>query len=68
MQDNQLLKLLDVKVEWVLWQTGMELRYSDIVIFRVKEVLPNVRTSPINYKEQRYVRSQIKLYSNSNRM
>ncbi|XP_065214793.1 leucine-rich repeat serine/threonine-protein kinase 1 isoform X2 [Planococcus citri] len=53
MQDNQLLKLLDVKVEWVLWQTGMELRYADIVIFRVKEVLPNVRTSPINYKEQR---------------
>ena len=55
MQDNQLLKLLDVKVEWVLWQTGMELRYSDIVIFRVKEVLSNVRTSPINYREQRYI-------------
>lgn len=54
LQDSQLVKLLDVKVEWVLWQTGMELRYSDIVIFRVKEILPGVRTCPINYRDQRY--------------
>lgn len=53
LQNSQLLKLLDVTVEWVLWQTGIELRYADIVIFRIKEVLPNVKTFPINYREQR---------------
>lgn len=55
MQSPQLTKILDVKVEWVLWQSGMELRYADIVIFRIKEVLQSVKTLPINYRDQRYV-------------
>ena len=53
LQNAQLAKILDVKVEWVLWQTGMELRYADIVIFRIKEALQSVKTVPINYRDQR---------------
>ncbi|XP_075215251.1 leucine-rich repeat kinase [Lycorma delicatula] len=52
-QDAKLAKLLDVRAEWVLWQTGMELRYSDMVLFRMKEVIPSVRNSPIDYRRLR---------------
>lgn len=40
-QDLQLVKLLDCKAEWVLWQTGLQLKYGDITLFRMKEVLHN---------------------------
>lgn len=35
------MKLLDCKAEWVLWQTGLQLKYGDITLFRMKEVLHN---------------------------
>lgn len=63
LQDNQLSKLLDVKVEWILWQTGMELRYSDIVIFRIKEVLQTVKTQPINYRDHKILVRQENVWS-----
>nr|XP_018906420.1 PREDICTED: leucine-rich repeat serine/threonine-protein kinase 1 isoform X2 [Bemisia tabaci] len=49
-QDAKLAQLLDVKVEWVLWQTGMELRYSDLVLFRMKEILPGLKSAPVDYR------------------
>ncbi len=55
LQNSQLSKLLDVKVEWMLWQTGMELRYADVVIFRIKEVLHTVKTVPVNYRDHKFV-------------
>ncbi|RZF41154.1 hypothetical protein LSTR_LSTR013926 [Laodelphax striatellus] len=52
-QDAKMAKLLDVRAEWVLWQTGMELRYSDVVLFRMKEVISSVKNSPIDYRKLR---------------
>ncbi|XP_049820088.1 leucine-rich repeat serine/threonine-protein kinase 1 isoform X2 [Aethina tumida] len=40
-QDIHLVKLLDLKAEWVLWQTGLQLKYGDITLFRMREVLHN---------------------------
>ncbi|KAL1122208.1 hypothetical protein AAG570_003613 [Ranatra chinensis] len=38
-QDAKLARLLDVRAEWSLWQTGMELRYADTTLFSMKEVI-----------------------------
>ncbi|XP_071051470.1 leucine-rich repeat serine/threonine-protein kinase 1 isoform X2 [Onthophagus taurus] len=43
-QDLELLKLLDLKAEWVLWQTGLQLKYGDITLFRMREVLNSSAT------------------------
>ncbi|XP_019766471.2 leucine-rich repeat serine/threonine-protein kinase 1 isoform X4 [Dendroctonus ponderosae] len=40
-QDAHLAKCLDLNAEWVLWQTGLQLKYGDITLFRLKEVLHN---------------------------
>lgn len=40
-QDINLVKLLDLKAEWILWQTGLQLNYGDITLFRMREVLHN---------------------------
>ncbi|KAG5883328.1 hypothetical protein JTB14_032528 [Gonioctena quinquepunctata] len=40
-QDMHLAKVLDLKAEWILWQTGLQLKYGDITLFRMKEVLHN---------------------------
>ncbi|XP_015840648.1 leucine-rich repeat serine/threonine-protein kinase 1 isoform X3 [Tribolium castaneum] len=40
-QDLDLVKLLDLKAEWVLWQTGLQLKYGDITLFRMREILHN---------------------------
>ncbi|KAJ8870536.1 hypothetical protein PR048_029559 [Dryococelus australis] len=53
-QDAKLAQMLDIRAEWVLWQTGMELRYSDITLFRLKEVLPGLRNSPVDYRQLRF--------------
>ncbi|XP_017772148.1 PREDICTED: leucine-rich repeat serine/threonine-protein kinase 1 isoform X5 [Nicrophorus vespilloides] len=47
-QDLELMKLLDFKAEWVLWQTGLQLKYGDITLFRLREVLHN---SAAHYKQ-----------------
>ncbi|KAJ8934094.1 hypothetical protein NQ318_004975 [Aromia moschata] len=50
-QDMHLVKLLDLKAEWVLWQTGLQLKYGDITLFRMKEVLHN---SAAHYRQLRF--------------
>lgn len=73
--DARLAQMLDVRADWVLWQTGitqfnsfhlssedildsflmaliltgMELRYADTTLFRMKEVLPSMRNNPMDY-------------------
>lgn len=42
--------MLDVKAEWVLWQTGLQLKYGDITLFRMKEVLHSI---PAYYRHLR---------------
>ncbi|XP_046393381.1 leucine-rich repeat serine/threonine-protein kinase 1 [Ischnura elegans] len=53
-QDPRLINLLDVRAEWILWQTGMELRYLDTTLFRMKEVLPTLKNSPVDYRQLRF--------------
>ncbi|GJQ77064.1 hypothetical protein Trydic_g23635 [Trypoxylus dichotomus] len=50
-QDIELVKLLDFKAEWVLWQTGLQLKYGDITLFRMREVLPS---SAAHYRQMRF--------------
>ncbi|KAL3278816.1 hypothetical protein HHI36_016337 [Cryptolaemus montrouzieri] len=38
-QGPELAKLLDLKADWILWQTGLELKYGDITLFRLREIL-----------------------------
>ncbi|KAJ1529280.1 hypothetical protein ONE63_006078 [Megalurothrips usitatus] len=49
--DVRLAQMLDVRADWVLWQTGMELRYADTTLFRMKEILPALRNSPMDYSQ-----------------
>ncbi|KAF4523571.1 hypothetical protein B566_EDAN014882, partial [Ephemera danica] len=49
--DPSLAQLLDQRAEWLLWQTGMELRYFDTTLFRMKEVLPSLKHSPVDYRQ-----------------
>ncbi|CAM1297638.1 Uncharacterised protein g1884 [Pycnogonum litorale] len=37
---SYLMSLFSYKAEWVCWQTGLELRYMDTTLFRIKELLP----------------------------
>ncbi|KAK7861679.1 hypothetical protein R5R35_005355 [Gryllus longicercus] len=53
-QDAKLAQVLDVRAEWVLWQTGMELKYADTTLFRMKEVLHSPRNSPVDYRQLRF--------------
>ncbi|KAJ8942684.1 hypothetical protein NQ314_010008 [Rhamnusium bicolor] len=50
-QDMHLVKLLDLKAEWMLWQTGLQLKYGDVTLFRMKEVLHN---SAAHYRQLRF--------------
>ncbi|KAJ8980099.1 hypothetical protein NQ317_008560 [Molorchus minor] len=50
-QDMHLVKLLDLKAEWVLWQTGLQLKYGDVTLFRMKEVLHN---SAAHYRQLKF--------------
>lgn len=59
-QDAKLAKLLDVRAEWSLWQTGMELRYADTPLFSMKEVIHSNNNS-VDYQS---LRLQIKQEGN----
>lgn len=50
-QDMDLVKLLDLKAEWILWQTGLQLKYGDITLFRMKEISHN---SAAYYRQLKY--------------
>ena len=44
-QNLELVKLLECKAEWVLWQTGLQLKYGDVVLFHMREVLHGSATA-----------------------
>ncbi|KMQ95071.1 leucine-rich repeat serine threonine-protein kinase 1-like protein [Lasius niger] len=52
--DNIFASLLDLQAEWVLWQTGIELRYSGITLLRLKEVCYNLKNSPYDYRQFKF--------------
>ncbi|KAG8224988.1 hypothetical protein J437_LFUL005999, partial [Ladona fulva] len=62
-QDQRLVSLLDVRAEWILWQTGMELRYLDTTLFRMKEVLSSMRNTPVDYRQLRFCLKQEGIWS-----
>lgn len=48
--DKIFAALLETHAEWVLWQTGIELRYAGITLLRLKEVNYSFRNSPHDYR------------------
>ncbi|EFN82819.1 Leucine-rich repeat serine/threonine-protein kinase 2 [Harpegnathos saltator] len=52
--DNIFASLLDLQAEWVLWQTGIELRYSGITLLRLKEVYYSLKNSPYDYRQFKF--------------
>lgn len=57
-QDVQLAKCLDLNAEWVLWQTGLQLKYGDITLFRLKEVLHNTAA---HYRQLKWVDTDLNI-------
>lgn len=51
-QDVELAKLLDLKAEWILWQSGLQLKYGDITLFKMREILHN---SDVCYRQLKYI-------------
>ncbi|XP_023236619.1 leucine-rich repeat serine/threonine-protein kinase 1-like [Centruroides sculpturatus] len=56
--DPLLASILNQRAEWVCWQTGMELRYLDSTLFRMKEILPYLNNSPCDYRQMRFLLQQ----------
>lgn len=46
--------LLETQAEWVLWQTGIELRYAGITLLRLKEVNYGMKNSPHDYRQYKF--------------
>ncbi|KAJ8679026.1 hypothetical protein QAD02_014813 [Eretmocerus hayati] len=46
--------LLDHHAEWILWQTGIELRYAGITLLRLKEMNYHYRNSPHDYRQYKF--------------
>ncbi|XP_003425729.1 leucine-rich repeat serine/threonine-protein kinase 1 [Nasonia vitripennis] len=52
--DKIFAALLETHAEWVLWQTGIELRYAGITLLRLKEVNYSLRNSPHDYRQHKF--------------
>ncbi|KAG7189414.1 hypothetical protein KM043_017118 [Ampulex compressa] len=52
--DNIFTSLLDTQAEWILWQTGIELRYTGITLLRLKEVNYNLKNTPYDYRQFKF--------------
>lgn len=52
--DNIFASLLDTQAEWILWQTGLELRYAGITLLRLKEVNYNLKNTPYDYRQFKF--------------
>ncbi|XP_031347203.1 leucine-rich repeat serine/threonine-protein kinase 1-like isoform X2 [Photinus pyralis] len=50
-QDPEIAKILELKAEWVLWQTGLQLKYGDSTLFRIREILS---TSGSYYRQLKF--------------
>ncbi|XP_033223116.1 leucine-rich repeat serine/threonine-protein kinase 1 [Belonocnema kinseyi] len=46
--------MLDTHAEWILWQTGLELRYAGVSLLRLKEVNYNLKNSPYDYRQYKF--------------
>lgn len=47
--------LLELRAEWLLWQTGLQLRYGDVTLFRMREVPREHHVSPqVDYRHARF--------------
>ncbi|KAH0560147.1 leucine-rich repeat serine/threonine-protein kinase 1 [Cotesia glomerata] len=46
--------LTDTHAEWVLWQTGLELRYAGVTLLRLKEVNYNLKNTPYDYRQFKF--------------
>lgn len=57
-QDPSILSILDKRAEWVCWQTGIELRYANTSLFRMKEVLTNLSNAPCEYRQMHFMLQQ----------
>ncbi|CAB0014704.1 unnamed protein product [Nesidiocoris tenuis] len=64
-QDMRLTKLLDVRAEWSLWQTGMELRYGQTALFSMKEVI-HTNNNSIDYQSLRLQLKQEGIWTDVN--
>ncbi|XP_076373717.1 leucine-rich repeat kinase isoform X2 [Tachypleus tridentatus] len=53
--DPQLASVFSRRAEWVCWQTGMELRYMDTTLFRMKEILPHLSSAPYDYSQMKFM-------------
>ncbi|XP_057330472.1 leucine-rich repeat serine/threonine-protein kinase 1 [Microplitis mediator] len=52
--ENIFSALTDTHAEWVLWQTGLELRYAGITLLRLKEVNYNLKNTPYDYRQFKF--------------
>lgn len=57
-QDPSIVGILEKRAEWVCWQTGIELRYANTSLFRMKEILNNINNSPYDYRQMRFTLQQ----------
>lgn len=48
--DIRLAQWLDVRTEWLLWQTGMALKYGSITLFQMKEFLLGSKINSVDYR------------------
>lgn len=49
--DFRLGQWLDIRTEWILWQTGMSLQYGSVTLFRMKEILLGTKMSSMDYRQ-----------------
>ncbi|XP_034942841.1 leucine-rich repeat serine/threonine-protein kinase 1 [Chelonus insularis] len=52
--DNIFANLMETNAEWVLWQTGLELRYAGITLLRLKEINYNLKNTPYDYRQFKF--------------
>ncbi|XP_011493971.1 PREDICTED: leucine-rich repeat serine/threonine-protein kinase 1 [Ceratosolen solmsi marchali] len=52
--DKIFTALLEIHAEWILWQTGIELRYAGITLLRLKEINYNFRNLPYDYRQHKF--------------
>ncbi|XP_063987510.1 leucine-rich repeat serine/threonine-protein kinase 1 [Diachasmimorpha longicaudata] len=56
--DNIFSTLLDNNAEWIVWQTGLELRYAGITLLRLKEVNWKMKNAPYDYRQLKFMLKQ----------
>lgn len=52
--DPLLAAVFNKRAEWICWQTGMELRYLDTTLFRMKEHLSHLNNAPFEYRQMKF--------------